>query len=51
MRTIEADITEALSSGGLSRNSVEASVMEVEQRAGAAGGKNLHKKKLSAKIQ
>jgi hypothetical protein len=34
MRTIEAESTEALYSGGLSRSSVEASVMEVERRAG-----------------
>lgn len=35
MRTIEADSTEALFSDGLGRSSVEASVMGVEQRAGA----------------
>ena len=35
MRTIEAEITEALFSGGLNRSSDEASVMEVEQRTGA----------------
>lgn len=35
MRTIEADSTEALFSGGLGRSSVEASVMEVERRTGA----------------
>ncbi len=34
MRSIEADSTEALSSGGLGRNSDEASVMEVERRTG-----------------
>jgi hypothetical protein len=34
IRTIEADSTGALFSGGLGRSSVEASVMEVEKRAG-----------------
>jgi len=34
MRTIEADSTEALCSGGLGHSSEEASVMEVERRAG-----------------
>lgn len=34
MRTIEADNTEAVSSGGLGNSSAEASVMEVERSAG-----------------
>ena len=34
MRTIKADSTEALYSGGLSRSSEEAPVMGVERRAG-----------------
>ena len=34
MRTIEADNTEALYSGGLGHSSEEASVMEAERRAG-----------------
>ena len=33
MRTIEADNTDALFSGGIGRSSEEASVMEVERRA------------------
>ena len=33
MRSIEADNTDALVSGGISRSSVEASVMGVERRA------------------
>jgi len=35
MRTIEAESIEAVFSGGLGRSSEEASVMEVERRAGA----------------
>ena len=35
MRTIEADNTDASLSGGISRSSVEASVMGVERRAKA----------------